>query len=267
VTVRTGIALALVLALTACGPRPIGDFGRAAPSYHHDVAMPAYGQRLAAERGEPVSDFNQTDQERLMHDRVWRFLISAHAKDWVSDFATELQRTRLRPINTGRFATDRYYTWIKQTEYRSSPVRFDTMTRHIQADLDTLPGTFAAICAVRVVDANRAEALSRLPSLDAEAAANVEARKAENEMSIFWFAEMLAYRHASYALALDNLLVETPHPQSVTTDAALTDLERFVTLARQDQFCGQGGASGMVAGTTIPSRYATMQPGADLPRK
>ena len=55
------------------------------------------GKLLADARGEAVSNFNQTDQEDEMHNRVWRFLMAPHAKDWFYDTAVEWQRTRLIP--------------------------------------------------------------------------------------------------------------------------------------------------------------------------
>src|SRR5690606_30383589 len=95
---RLASALALATLLAACSAaRPVGDCGRAAPSFTHDVAMPAAGDFLARNRKEPVSNFNKTDQQEEMHNRVWRFLVAAHAKDWVFDSSVELQRTRIIP--------------------------------------------------------------------------------------------------------------------------------------------------------------------------
>src|SRR5690606_39050951 len=89
------VALVLMAGLAAaCVSRPVGDFGRAQPGVLHDRAMPYIGSKVAANRGEPVSNFNQTDQEREMHDRTWRFLVAAHSRDWMFDTNAELQRTR-----------------------------------------------------------------------------------------------------------------------------------------------------------------------------
>src|SRR6218665_3924207 len=90
---RLAGTLALVALLAGCVARPVGDFGRAAPSWTHDTAMPAVGKFIAGNGREPVSDFNKTDQEEEMHDRVWRFLVAAHARDWQFDSIVELQRT------------------------------------------------------------------------------------------------------------------------------------------------------------------------------
>src|SRR5690606_31726821 len=107
---------AIILALAGCA-RPVGDFGRAAPGVLHDAIMPAVGAARAEAAGEPVSDFNRTDEETEMHNRVWRFLVAPHAHDWFYDTAVELQRTRLSGATDAGFSPDRYYDHLRSTRY------------------------------------------------------------------------------------------------------------------------------------------------------
>jgi hypothetical protein len=251
-------ALALAALLAACSvSRPVGDFGRAVPGFTHDVAMPAAGGVIAGLRKEPVSNFNKTDQEGEMHDRVWRFLVAAHAKDWVFDRSVELQRTRIVPPNKDQHYTiERYYGWLKRSEYQSSRTRYSTVGRHITADIDTLPGTFTAICAVIEVDRQRAVAYSGLGNgLPPATGDNLAARKYENDAFIAWFVRALNYRYDSYDFALDNLLVETPHEQSLAVDNALQRLSAYVNRANRYDFCGNGVPHLTGGGVVIPSRY------------
>jgi hypothetical protein len=255
---RLCLALALAALLAACSSaRPVGDFGRAAPSFTHDVAMPTVGKAMARNRKEPVSNFNKTDQEEEMHDRVWRFLVAAHAKDWVFDSSVELQRTRLTPPNRDqRFTIERYYLWLKRTEYQSSRTRYSTVGRHIAADLDTLPGTFAAICAVIEIDRQRADAYAGLRhDLPPSIGDNMVARKYENDAFIAWFVRALTYRTGSYSYALDSLLVETPHEQSLAVDEALRRLSTYLARAKNHDFCAGAGGSRSGGGVVIPSRF------------
>ena len=248
-----------VAALAAgCVSRPVGDFGRADPSFTHDVMMPAIGNSLAKGHHEPVSDFNWTDQEKEMHNRVWRFLVAPHAKDWFYDVAVELQRTRISGETDLRFSIDRYYTWLKRADYGSSRTRYSTVGRHILADIDTIPTTFISICQVQEVDRQRGIAENGLRSgLEADVRRDVAARRAENDMHINWFVRALDYRYQSYDYALDHLLVETPHEQSLAVDDALGQMKAYLDRATRGDFCS---GQGLVIGgqqSVIPSRYGS----------
>ena len=252
--------LALLLSAAGCVERPTGDFGRAAPSFTHDTAMPFAGKMLARKRGEPVSDFNQTDEEDEMHNRVWRFLVAEHTKDWFYNIAVELQRTRIIAAIDSSFAVTLYYDWLRRTPYESSPVRFATVERDILADLDTVPGTFVAICKVIQIDQQRAIGRDSLGGLEPEVRASVGERKAENDAYIAWFVRALDYRYQSYDYALDHLLVETPNPRSIEVDLKLRLMERHVARAKRGDFCGDGtGRVTVQSRFSIPSRYATQK--------
>lgn len=240
----------------ACVARPVGDFGRAVPGFTHDTAMPAAGDFLARQRKEAVSNFNQTDQEKEMHNRVWRFLVAAHAKDWFYDTAVELQRTRIAPEVDTSFTIDLYYNWLRTTPYQSSRTRYATVGSHITSDIDTIPTTFASICAVIEVDRQRAVALAELGNnLPPEVGPNLAARKSENSAHINWFIRALTYRYQSYDFALDSLLVETPHEQSLAVDDALRRMSVYVQRANRRDFCGQGGPAYNGGDVVIPSRF------------
>lgn len=253
------LGLVLVVSLVAaCASRPVGDFGRAQPSVLHDRVMPAVGDFMATQRREPVSNLNQTDQEREMHDRTWRFLIAAHSRDWMFDTAVEMQRTRIGRAQDHKYGPERYYNWLRTTQYQSSRTRYATVGSHILADLDTVDATFRAICAVEEVDRQRRVALSELPGIEQSVAANVEARRVENQWYIDWFVRALSYRYSSYSYALDHLLVETPHEQSIAVDDSLRRLKPWVDRANRRDFCSTPGGGNRGNGVTIPSRYQTM---------
>lgn len=252
--------VALLLTAAGCVERPLGDFERPGPNFTHDKMMPAIGTVRARLAKEPVSNFNLTDQEKLMHDRVWRFLISPHSRDWAFDASVELKRTRISTASDTRFALDRYYKWLHRTDYASSRVRYATVGDDIRDDLATLPETFAAICAVIEVDRERRVALTRQSGLGPTTGADVAARQAENGETIGWFTRALSYRYHSYDYALKHLLVETPHEEARPVDARLNDMALYVQAAERADFCGRfSGGGGKQAGGAIPSRYSTMR--------
>jgi len=259
--------LALLVATSACAQRPTGDFGRARPGVLHDEMMPAIGRTRAELAGEPVSQFNLTDQERVMHDRVWRFPVAAHARDWFFDVSVELQRTRLTGARDHNFAPDRYYRWLRQTAFASSHVRYNAVADHVTADLDTMPSTFGAICAVIEVDRQRGVASSEISGIGAGTRANAVARQAENEVQIDWFVRAVTYRYDSYSFALDHLLVETPHEEAIKVDGLLSDLGVYVERAQRGDFCAGAGGAVVKDNGAIPSRLLMPEPGEGIYRK
>ena len=226
-------AIVLCVLLVACA-RPVGDFGRAHPSFVHDEAVPAVGRLRAHAGGEPVSSLNLTDDEREMRDRVWRFLVAPHANDWFMDTAVELQRTRLIAEVDASFDPGAYYAWLGTTRYESSRVRYATLATHAQQDTDLAPKTFEAVCRVQEIDRRRAEASVALGGLSAEQA---HLRHLENEQRIAWFTRAMRYRYDSYSDALDHLLVETPHEEARHANAALAAMLPWVDRAERGAFC------------------------------
>ena len=250
------LAVTAIVMLAGCA-RPTGDFGRAAPSVLHDRIMPAIGDARAAADGELVSDFNLTDQEREMHDRVWRFLVAPHARDWFYDTAVELQRTRLASNLDMEFSPDRYYTYLRGEAFQSSRVRYRKVADDVAIDIATIPETFAAICRVIEVDRQRAIAVANVALAAPDAPVQVAARKWENQQKIAWFTRALVYRHQAYSTALERLLVETPHEEARVVDAQLALMEPYVERARAGDFCLTGTGDMVFKDTGIPSRYAT----------
>jgi hypothetical protein len=258
---RAAILAALLGTTAACVQRPLGDFGRAEPGVVHDEVMPAIGQTRAQLFSEPVSQFNLSDQEREMHDRVWRFLVSAHAQDWFFDVAVELQRTRLSGPTDQHFRPDRYYRWLRQTDFASSRVRYNAVSDDVRLDLGTLPSTFRAICAVIEIDRQRGVAAREIAGIGEGTRENALARKAENDTYIDWFVRAVTYRYESYSYALDHLLVETPHEEAVEVDGLLSDMAIDVEQARRGDFCAAGSGVVPRGNGALPSRVLMQEKG------
>lgn len=255
-----GVLVAAACLLLAGCARPTGDFGRAAPGVLHDQMLPEMGQDRAARDGEPVSDFNLTDQEREMHDRVWRFLVAPHANDWFYDTAVELQRTRLASNLDTSFLADRYYDHLRSTAFQSSRVRYRKVANDIEIDIATIPTTFAAICRVLEVDRQRAIAVRNVTLAAPDAPAEVAARKWENQQKIGWFTRALTYRYQSYSTALDRLLVETPHEEARVVDGLLAAMAPYVARAQAGDFCLSGAGGAVYKDRELPSRYQAASP-------
>ena len=240
---------ALLLLLSGCA-RPVGDFGRAEPDVVHDDLMPAAGALRAAYAGEPGSNFDQSDEEVEMANRIWRFETSGHTSDWLFDNVAEFRRTRLLPPPGPAFRDDRYYNWLHGTTYQSAPVRYATLADDVEADLATLPDTFAAICKVEAIDRQRRLAAANVPTGPATRA-NLAARLAENAQIIGNFTQALRYRYDSYNYALDHLLVETPYPAARAVDPSAG--RWLIAMSIRSAGSAPGARSGHSISTTVPS--------------
>jgi hypothetical protein len=224
--------------------------------------MPALGELRARAAGEPTSSFDETDEERLMADRIWRFETSGHIADWAFDASAEAQRTRVGPPPGKRFSVDRYYNWLHRTPYQSAEVRYATLGADVEADVATLPDTFAAVCAVETIDRQRQSASANLQT--AGQAADLTGRLAENDRQIASFLRAVRYRLDAYNYALDHLLVETPHPEARDVDGGLTALAAEVARAERGDFCARDDdpphAGDPHPGPAIPSRFVHGNP-------
>lgn len=213
----------------------IGDFGRVKPGFLNDEVIPEVDGAFRRFNKQPVSNFNWTDQEREMHDRVYRFLIARHVKDWAFDYEQILEVASA--VSTQPAHDDLYYRWLTRERYASSRVRYNTIADDVGADLLTLPTTFASICAVMIVDDQRAMAASQLTGIEREMIARMRERRAENSLYVDRFVGALRYRYASYSYALDHFLVETPHAEAVRVDERLSEMAIWVDYAEAGEFC------------------------------
>jgi hypothetical protein len=253
------VVISTVLLLAACA-RPVGDFGRAESDVLHDEVLPRAGAMIARQNKEPVSLFNLTDEEEEMRNRVWRFLIASHAKDWMFDHSVEMQRTRIsKPVDLN-FRTDRYYRHLRLDEYASSNGRYLRLAQDVQTDIKTLPGTFASICHVMEIERRRQVALKGLYAGNDAVKKQVLAREYENKNIINWFARAVDYRYKSYDVALNRLLVETPHEEAHAANEQLNRLAVLVGRAQNGEFCDPFSKEAYNHDKEFPflnSRYAT----------
>lgn len=246
------VAGVLLAGCAVVGAHEIGDFGRVKPGFLNDEVIPEVDSALRRFNKQPVSDFNWTDQEREMHDRVYRFLIARHVKDWAVDYEQILIVASV--VSTRPTQDDLYYKWLTRERYASSRVRYNTIAGDVGADLLTLPTTFASICAVITIDDQRAMAASQLTDIEPEMIAQMRERRAENGLYVGRFVGALRYRYASYSYALDHFLVETPHPEAVRVDERLSEMAIWVDHAEAGDFCLDDDGRIGWGGEALPGR-------------
>lgn len=236
------LVLALVCVSVVSCSRPTGDFDRARSSVIHDRALPAAGEQAARYRGDPVSKFNLTNDEKLLRDRGWGLIRPPWTKDWIGGTVVELSRTRVVPEVEGRVPKDLYYLYLRSDKFRSSDARYDRVAADANADAELVPPFCEVALRVMKADNERLRVLESKRLTTEELYEGAKARVWENRVMIKWVGQATRYRIKAYQTAIDNLEIETPSGNRVwKVSSAIRALEGQVRLAE--------------LGCDVPNRY------------
>ena len=218
--------------LTAGCSRPTGDFGRAQPSVIHDTLMPEAGKLAARVRGEPVSEFILTDDEKLLRDLGWGLIRPPWARDWIGGTKVELSRTRLLPEKDGKVPVTLYSVFLGSERFNSSEARFDRIAADARGDAKLVPPFCEVATRVEAADRERLAAVSRRDILTQDTFEGANARVWENRAYTGWVAQALRFRIQAYQTAADHFEIETPSGSRLwDTNRAIKELEGVVRLA------------------------------------
>jgi hypothetical protein len=228
---RLALACGACLAFVLSGCTETGDFGRPKPSFLNDVVLPATGSLAAEARGEPVSDYVHTDDERELRDRAWRFVMPAHERSWFERIIANLVRTRVLPPELRPADITAYHRALMSGSFRSPASRYRRLSEDAVADAKLI-GPFAAVAArVIAADGARLGALVYVRHLDEPQVHDAVARVAENRCLIAWVRDETLARLESYRYALEHIFIEAPQNEGVPAERSLAKLAAYrVTL-------------------------------------
>ncbi len=253
--IRSVLCAVLATAALAGCAAEAGDFGRPVKGYVNDVLLPEIGDRRARGRGEPVSDFMLTDDEKELRARSYRFVMPIHRDAFRARQETEWVRTRIWPDSRWRPDPTLYYRLMRKDDFKSNYGRWNNIIDEITADIPLVLPFYVVWQEVCRADQQRVAALSRTIALTPAETADANARVWENRRVADWAVSGLNWRVESYAYAIQRTEIEIP--TGVRETEARLALDRlksevaWLAAGVADPTCG-GGA---IAGKSPPAAY------------
>lgn len=218
------VAAPLVLLTLLAGCAQEGDFGRPKPGAWNSL-IETTGTLAARGRDEPSSDFPFTDEERILRDRAWRFLMPAAGRDAFTDGLANLTRSRLLPLAWRPSDPSAYHDTLMGEDFRSPVSRYRRLSEDIGTDARLIPQFVALAARVKEADALRLRSLPFVKTLDDHDIHHAAMRVAENRCLIAWVRLETGLRAAGYRYALEHLLIEAPGPEAVLAERTLAALD------------------------------------------
>jgi hypothetical protein len=216
--------LALVLAGATLGGCSGGDFGRTRQDVLNDDMHRWIGREATASVGLRASQFQLTDNERLLRDLAYPLIEPPHSRPaWKTVFGDYKplpspwrQEIVFDPTAYGRTLIDE--------PHRSHSSRYAQLIEDVRDDITRFEPFFAN--AVRVIDLDRKRntAMALIPDLSPRERADAVARMQENSLIVQWVQLCLERRLASYRWALERLIIQAPDNMASDADRLIGEL-------------------------------------------
>jgi hypothetical protein len=214
--------LAMALALAGCAS---GDFGRTRADMRSDDMHRWVGEEATASVGIAPSQFQLTDDERLLRDYAYPLIEPPHSRpEWKGVFGdyTPLPAPWRREA---RFDRTTYGRLLIDEPHRSHASRYAQLMEDVRDDLTRIEPFFAVATRVLDMDAKRNQGRTIISEISPRENADAMARMAENAMVIKWVQHCLKQRAASYRWALERLVIQAPDPMVADADRLIVLLE------------------------------------------
>ncbi|MCA1998977.1 MAG: hypothetical protein LDL25_04240 [Hyphomicrobiales bacterium] len=253
-SLRAACGLATALLLGGC-ISTTGDFGRPQPGFTNDVLLPFTGMLAAKARGEPSSSYALTEDEKVLRNRAWNFLMpenDAPRGTWMehnlafhrilpprSQDVTLYHRTIMGgpQFGGGRGLGDspnlRAIT-SPGGNFRSLTSRYNRVRDSIAADHALIPYFKLVASQVRQADHIRLQSLGHVRYLTEEHRAEAIARVCENAIIIARVNWAFFDKAEQYRYSLEHLIVEGPEREAIPAERTLMAFERDIAGFRKD---------------------------------
>lgn len=212
--------LSLAIGLGGCAG---GDFGRTRLSARNDDMHRWMGEEVTASVGGTPSQFQLTDDERLLRDYAYPLVEPPHSRPaWKGVFGDydPLPAPWRRGVHVDRTA---YGRLLIDEPHRSHSSRYAQLIEDVRDDLTRIEPFFQVAVRVSDMDAKRSQSRAMI-RLSAREDADATSRMAENALVVKWVQRSLADRVASYRWALERLVIQAPDPMVAEADRLITML-------------------------------------------
>ena len=223
-TVLQLFSLMVPLVLSGCSG---GDFGRARQDVRNDDMHRWIGVEATGSVGLPASQFQLTDNERLLRDLAYPLIEPPHSrpalKSVFGDYKPIPSPWRQKPT----FDRTAYGRLLIDEPHRSHASRYAQLMEDVRDDLTRFDPFFAAADRVLSLDRKRHASLKYISELSSSERGDAIARMEENTLIVQWVQQCLQQRISSYRWALERLVIHAP-------DGVAADADRLITkLAEQ----------------------------------
>src|SRR4030088_1601504 len=216
---RTRSAIVTLLLVSATlGGCSGGDFGRTRQDFRNDDMHRWLGGEATGSVGLRASQFQLTDNERLLRDLAYPLIEPPHSRPaWKSVFGD------YKPLPSpwrqeALFDRTAYGRLLIDEPHRSHSSRYAQLIEDVRDDITRFEPFFAA--AVRVIDLDRKRdaSLTRVSELSPRERADAVARMQENSLIVQWVQQCLERRISSYRWALERLVIQAPDNMAAEVD-------------------------------------------------
>jgi hypothetical protein len=216
--------LALLSILVVLGGCSGGDLGRTRQSVLNDDMHRWIGSEATSSVGLRASQFQLTDNERLLRDLAYPLIEPPHSRPaWKSVFGDykPLPSPWRQEVLFDRTAYGRI---LIDEPHRSHSSRYAQLIEDVRDDITRFEPFFAA--AVRVIDLDRKRdaGLAHVADLSPRERADAVSRMQENSLIVQWVQQCLERRIASYRWGLERLVVQAPDNMAAEADRLIGEL-------------------------------------------
>jgi hypothetical protein len=213
--------LLLSLMLGACSG---GDFGRTRQGFLNDDMHRWIGGEATASVGLPASQFQLTDNERLLRDLAYPLIEPPHSRPaWKSVFGdySPLPSPWRQAVAFDRTA---YGRELIDEPHRSHSSRYAQLMEDVRDDITRFGPFFANAVRVFDLDRKRNASLAHISDLSPRERADAVARMQENTLIVQWVQQCLERRISSYRWALERLVIQAPDNMAAEADRLIGEL-------------------------------------------